>query len=148
VLDDVLGIDSTRFQKVSNHLDTKKDQRRAAPEYRFSWRSKACSVGDLRSACVEQYGRRLGSSHVKAKAHLIAMLHGQLSGARSLREIETNLKSHAGKLYHLGGCTISKSTLSSANASASCGRLYGLAFGPEWLSCRLVIDAKSAIASV
>jgi hypothetical protein len=36
VLEEVHGIDSTRFQKVSNHLDTKKDQRRAAPEYRFS----------------------------------------------------------------------------------------------------------------
>ena len=35
----------------------------------------------------------------------------------SLREIETNLRSHAGKLYHLGGCTVSKSALSTANAS-------------------------------
>jgi hypothetical protein len=37
------------------------------------------------------------------KAHLIAMVLAQLAGARSLRDIETNLKSHASKLYHLGG---------------------------------------------
>src|SRR5271155_1043846 len=37
---------------------------------------------------------------VKTRAHLIAMLLAQFCGARSLREIETNLKSHAGKLYH------------------------------------------------
>ena len=53
---------------------------------------------------------------VKSKAHLIAMLYGQLCGARSLREIETNLKSHAGKLHHLGGRPVSRSALSSANA--------------------------------
>jgi hypothetical protein len=45
------------------------------------------------------------------------MLYGQFCGLRSLREIETNLKSHASKLYHLGGTTVSKSTLSTANAS-------------------------------
>src|SRR6202790_3033592 len=45
------------------------------------------------------------------------MLYAQFCGARSLREIETNLKSHASKLYHLGGCTISRSALSTANAS-------------------------------
>ena len=35
----------------------------------------------------------------------------------SLRDIETSLKSHAGKLYHLGGDTISKSALATANAA-------------------------------
>jgi Transposase DDE domain/Domain of unknown function (DUF4372) len=51
------------------------------------------------------------------KAHLIAMVFAQLAGSRSLRDIETNLKSHAGKLYHLGGETVSKSALSTANGS-------------------------------
>jgi hypothetical protein len=53
---------------------------------------------------------------VTSKAHFIAMLYGQFFGARGLREIETNLKSHASKLYHLGGDTVSKSSLSTANA--------------------------------
>ena len=52
-----------------------------------------------------------------AKAHLIAMLFAQLCGLRSLRDIETSLRSHAGKLYHLGGDTVSKTALSTANAS-------------------------------
>ncbi len=51
VLEGVHGIDSTRFQLVANHLDTRGDQSRAAPEYRFSWTSEADSVGDPRSAC-------------------------------------------------------------------------------------------------
>jgi hypothetical protein len=49
-----------------------------------------------------------------------------LGGVRSLREIETLLKSHAGKLYHLGGCTISKSALSTANASRPAEVFAGL----------------------
>lgn len=63
---------------------------------------------------------------VKSKAHLIAMLYGQLCGARSLRNIETNLKSHASKLYHLGGCTISRSALSTANSSRPADVFTGL----------------------
>jgi len=65
---------------------------------------------------VEQFGADGDPRCIKTRAHLIAMLQGQFSGARSLREIETNLKSHASKLYHLGGCTLSKSALSTANA--------------------------------
>src|SRR5258708_33634162 len=36
---------------------------------------------------------------------------------RGLREIETSLRSHASKLYQLQGCTVSRSALSTANAS-------------------------------
>jgi hypothetical protein len=60
------------------------------------------------------------------KCHLIAMLYGQFSGARSLREIASGLRSHAGKLYHLGGSTASKSTLSTANSSRSVEVFSGL----------------------
>ena len=66
---------------------------------------------------VDRYNADWDGRVVKTKAHLIAMLYGQFCGARSLREIEANLQSHAGKLYHLGGCTISRSALSTANAS-------------------------------
>jgi hypothetical protein len=54
---------------------------------------------------------------LKTRAHLVAMLYGQFCGARGLREIESNLRSHAGKLHHLGGCAVSKSTLATANRS-------------------------------
>jgi Transposase DDE domain/Domain of unknown function (DUF4372) len=66
---------------------------------------------------VEKHEADLDPRALKAKPHLIAMLFGQLFGARSLRDIETSLKSHAGKLYHLGGKTVSKSVLSTANAA-------------------------------
>jgi hypothetical protein len=66
---------------------------------------------------VDQHGADWDDRIVTTKAHLIAMLHAQLYGARGLREIETNLKSHAEKLYHLGGCTVSRSALSTANRS-------------------------------
>jgi Transposase DDE domain/Domain of unknown function (DUF4372) len=51
------------------------------------------------------------------KTHVITMLYAQLTGARSLREIETNLKSHASKLYHLGCDPVSRSALADANKS-------------------------------
>jgi hypothetical protein len=66
---------------------------------------------------VEQHGAEPDPRGLKTKAHLIAMLYGQLCGARGLREIETGLQSHADKLYHLGGSTVSKSALATANLS-------------------------------
>lgn len=68
---------------------------------------------------VDQYEADLDPRALKAKPHLVAMLFAQLFGSRSLRDIETSLKSHAGKLYHLGGETVSKSALSTANGSRS-----------------------------
>ena len=65
---------------------------------------------------VDEHDADWDERMVKSKAHLIAMLFAQLCGARGLREIETNLKSHAGKLCHLGGRPVSKSALSTANA--------------------------------
>jgi hypothetical protein len=66
---------------------------------------------------VEQYEADRDPRALEAKPHLIAMLYAQLYGARSLRDIETGLRSHAGKLYHLGCAPVSKSALSTANAS-------------------------------
>jgi hypothetical protein len=66
---------------------------------------------------VQEHNADWDPRMLKTKAHVIAMLYGQFCGLRSLREIATNLKSHASKLYHLGGDTFSKSTLSTANAS-------------------------------
>jgi IS4 transposase len=116
VLEEAHGIDSTRFQLVTNHLDTKgintvrhqnivfHDLLKQIPWARF----------DL---LVEHHNADWDDRGVKTKAHLIAMLYAQFGGARSLREIEATLKSHAKKLYHLGGDTISRSALSTANAS-------------------------------
>ena len=66
---------------------------------------------------VEKHEADRDPRALKAKSHLIAMLFAQMFGLRSLRDIETNLLSHAGKLYHLGGKAVSKSALGTANAS-------------------------------
>lgn len=50
------------------------------------------------------------------KSQFIALLYGQFSGAASLREIVGGLESHAVRLYHVGGSTVSRSTLADANA--------------------------------
>lgn len=74
---------------------------------------------------VEQHKADWDERGVKCKAHLIALLLAQFSGARGLREIEANLKSHASKLYHLGGCTISRAVLSTANRSRPAAEVFG-----------------------
>lgn len=66
---------------------------------------------------VQQHEADLDQRALKAKPHLMAMLFAQFFGARSLRDIETSLKSHAGKFYHLGGESVSRSALATANGS-------------------------------
>lgn len=75
---------------------------------------------------VEQHEADLDSRALKAKPHLIAMLFAQLFGSRSLRDIETTLKSHVGKLYHLGGESVSRSALATANGSRRVAVFGGL----------------------
>lgn len=74
---------------------------------------------------VEQYGAKADERGIEPRAHLIAMLFAQFYGARGLRDIEDNLKSHASKLYHLGGSTMSKSALSTANKSSAAAAAFG-----------------------
>jgi hypothetical protein len=116
VLEEVHGIDSTRFQLVTNHLDTKGTNAVRHQNIVFHGLLKHIPWSML-DRLVDQYNADWDGRVVKTRAHLIAMLYAQFCGARSLREIETNLQSHAGKLYHLGGSTISRSALSTANAS-------------------------------
>jgi hypothetical protein len=71
----------------------------------------------LADRLVEQYEPERDPRALEAKPHLIAMLYAQFCGLRSLRDIETGLRSHAGKLYHIGCAPVSKSALSTANAS-------------------------------
>jgi Transposase DDE domain/Domain of unknown function (DUF4372) len=68
---------------------------------------------------VERHEPDLDPRAITAKPHLTALLFAQLFGSRSLRDIETSLKSHASKLCHLGGKTVSKSALASASATRS-----------------------------
>jgi len=114
VLEEVHGIDSIQFQLVTNHLDTKgiKAVQHQNIVFHTLLKQIPWSVVDR---LVEEHGADGDPRGLKTKPHLIAMLHAQFCGLQSLRQIETNLQSHASKLYHLGGCTISKSTLATAN---------------------------------
>ena len=68
---------------------------------------------------VDECGADVRVRRLSTKSQLLAMLFGQLSGAASLREIEGGLRSHAGRLYHLGASPPCRSTLADANSRRS-----------------------------
>src|SRR5262249_34713878 len=115
VLEEAHGIDSTRFQLVANHLNRERIKAVRAQTIVFHDVLKPIPWAAVDRA-VEETGADNDARRIKTRAHLIAMLNAQFTGARGLREVEANLKSHASKLPQLGGCTISKSALSDANA--------------------------------
>lgn len=68
-------------------------------------------------ASVEKHEADRGVRTLDSKSHFICLLHGQLSGAVSLREIEATMASQSARLYHLGARAPKRSTLSDANAT-------------------------------
>jgi hypothetical protein len=64
---------------------------------------------------VEKHGSDKGVRQLSTKSQLVALLHGQFSGATSLREIEAVMASHEARLYHLGVRAPKRSTLADAN---------------------------------
>jgi hypothetical protein len=67
-------------------------------------------------ALVEEHGSDRGVRKLSSKSQLIALLHAQLSGSSSLREVEATLASQQTRLYHLGASAPRRSTLADANA--------------------------------
>jgi len=53
---------------------------------------------------VEKHEADRGVPRLSTKGQLVALIHAQLSGAVSLREIEATLGSHEVRLYHLELC--------------------------------------------
>jgi Transposase DDE domain/Domain of unknown function (DUF4372) len=115
MLEEAHDIDSTRFQLFANHLNRERINAVRPQPIVFHDLLKLIPW-TIVDRSVEETGADDDPRRIKTRAHVTAMLHAQFTGARGLREIETNLKSHASKLPQLGGCTISKSTLSEANA--------------------------------
>jgi hypothetical protein len=64
---------------------------------------------------VEKHAADKGVRQLSTKSQFVALLHGQLSGATSLREIEAVMTSHEARLYHLGVKPPKRSTLADAN---------------------------------
>jgi hypothetical protein len=104
-------LDSRRF---ANQLDRERTNAVHHHNTVFQDVLKPLPWGDVERSEAE-HEADLDPRTLKAKSHLIALVLAQLFGLRSLREIEANLRSHAGKLYHLGGEAISRSALSDAN---------------------------------
>jgi len=67
-------------------------------------------------AVVEKHDSDRCVRKLSTKSQFIALLHAQLSGASSLREIVTTMASHEARLYHLGATAPKRSTLADANA--------------------------------
>lgn len=71
-----------------------------------------------RAPFTDIVARHKGDRYVKSFSswdHLVAMLYAQLSGVRSLRELETGFNQHRSHHYHLGTGPVNRTTLSDAN---------------------------------
>ena len=87
MLEGMHGIDSIRFQLVANHLERTRINavRQQTIVFHDLLKRIPWSVFDR---LVDEHRADLDARGVKSKAHLIAMLYAQFSGARGLREIE------------------------------------------------------------
>ena len=65
---------------------------------------------------VEKHEADRNMRTLSTKSPFVALLHAQLSGSTSLREIVTTMESHAPRLKHVGIETPKRSTLADANA--------------------------------
>ncbi len=75
---------------------------------------------------VDEFKANKKVRRLTTQNQFIALLYAQLAGSESLRAIEAGFESHASKLYHLGACEVSRSTLSDANAQRPCAVFTGL----------------------
>jgi hypothetical protein len=75
---------------------------------------------------VDEFKANKKVRRLTTQAQFRALLYAQLAGSESLRAIEAGFASHASKLYHLGACEVSRSTLSDANAQRPCAVFSGL----------------------
>lgn len=77
-------------------------------------------------ALVEEHGSDRRVRKLSSKSQLVTLLHAQLSGASSLREVEATLASQEARLYHLGASAPKRSTLADANAERPADVFCGL----------------------
>jgi hypothetical protein len=75
---------------------------------------------------VDEHAANRKVHRLTTQDQFTALLYAQLAGTESLRAIVADFESHASKLYHLGSCKVSRSTLSDANARRPCAVFTGL----------------------
>ena len=91
--------------------------------------------------CVANYPSRYPTLKFSHLDQFLCMAFAQLTYRESLRDIETSLRAHQAKLYHLGiRGNIAKSTLADANEKRDC-RIY------EDFSLSLIRTARTLYAS-
>ena len=96
------GIDSNGGQRFATQLDMKRIT--AVPHSNTVFRDILKLVPWTEfDRLVEKHGTDDLWRCFTAKRQLLALLHGQLSGASSLRDIEASMSSHQARLYHAGG---------------------------------------------
>ncbi len=85
---------------------------------------------------VNQLGADKYNKGFRSWDQLLAMIYAQLSGCRSLRELEVGFNSQSAHHYHLGSREIKRSTLADANSKRSselysmiCSQLFQQAHG-------------------
>jgi Domain of unknown function (DUF4372)/Transposase DDE domain len=72
--------------------------------------------------CVQRYPSKYPTKTFSHLDQFLCMAFAQLTYRESLRDIETCLRAHQAKLYHLGiRGSIARSTMSDANESRDCG---------------------------
>ena len=108
------GIDSNCGQSFATQLDMKRisavphsntvfrDILKRVPWAEFDRLVKNCGTDELVRGFT-------------TKRQLLALLYGQLSGAHSLRDIESSMSSHQARLYHAGGAAPARSTFADAS---------------------------------
>jgi len=104
-----------------------------------------CAPLHILNRLVEQSNANKKVRRLTTQNQFVAMLYAQLSGAASLRAIEAGFESHATRLYHLGACEVSRSTLADANAQRPCGVF--IAFLAELMArCECAVGRRIADA--
>ena len=117
-MDKLHDIDSNRFQALSGDFNTKRANIMQHQNIVFHGLLKHIPWGIFNSL-VDKHKTDVRVRKLSTKTQFIALLYGQFSGVKSLRDIETNLKSHSNKLYHLGAKPICRATLAEANSGRS-----------------------------
>lgn len=69
---------------------------------------------------VDRYQANKRVRRLTTQNQFMVLLYAQLSEAESLRAIEDGFASHSRRLYHVGACEVSRSTLADANAKRPC----------------------------
>jgi hypothetical protein len=108
------GIDSKDVQSFATQLDMKRIS--AVPHSNTVFRDVLKLVPWVEfERLVKAHGTDDLVRGFTTKRQLLALLFGQLSGAHSLRDIQTSMSSHQTQLYHAGGAAPARSTFADAN---------------------------------